>query len=56
MSVFFFFFSPWFWWSYACGPLCAPQACYEGVQVEIVVSQIDIFVSPTSIITLDHKK
>ena len=48
--------SPWFWWSYACGPFCAPQACSESVQVEIVVPLIEIFVSPTSIITLDHKK
>ena len=39
-----------------CGPLCALQACYEGVQVEIVVPEIDIFLSSTSIITLDHKK
>ena len=39
-----------------CGPFCAPQAFSESLQVEIVVSQIDIFVSPTSIITLDHKK
>ena len=31
---------------------CLPQACYEAVQVETVMSEIDIFVSPTGIITL----
>ena len=39
-----------------CSPFCALQACYEGVQVEIVVSGIDIFVSSISIVALDHKK
>ena len=39
-----------------CGPFCAQQAFSESFQVEIVVSQIDIFVSSTSIITLVHKK
>ena len=39
-----------------CNPLCALQACYEAVQVESVMSEIDIFVSPTGIITLDHMK
>ena len=33
-----------------------PQACYKAVQVETVMSEIDIFVSPTGIITLDHMK
>ena len=37
-----------------CDPLCALQACYETVQVKTVMSEIDIFVSPTGIITLDH--
>ena len=35
---------------------CLPQACYEAVQVETVMSEIDIFVSPTGIITLDHMR
>ena len=39
-----------------CGPICALQAWCEGVQVEIVMSEIDLFVSSTSIVTLDHKK
>ena len=39
-----------------CDPLCALQTCYEAVQVETVMSEIDIFVSPTGIITLDHMK
>ena len=39
-----------------CGPFSALQACYEGVQVEFVMSKIDIFVSSISFITLDHKK
>ena len=39
-----------------CGPFCALQACCEGVQVEIVMSEIDIFVSSMSAITLDHMK
>ena len=39
-----------------CDPFCALQACYEGVQVETVMSEIDIFVSSTGIITLDHIK
>ena len=39
-----------------CDYLCALQACYEGVQAETVVSEIDIFVSSTSTITLDHNK
>ena len=34
----------------------APQACFEGVQVETVMSEIDIFVPPTGIITLNHMK
>ena len=38
-----------------CGPFCALQACCEGLQVEIVMPEIDIFVSSTGIITLDHK-
>ena len=38
-----------------CGPFCALQACCEGVQVEIVMPEIDIFDSSTSIITLDLK-
>ena len=38
-----------------CDPSCA-QACYEGVQVETVMSEIDIFVTPTAIITFDHMK
>ena len=36
-----------------CGPFCA-QACCEGLQVETVMPEIDIFVSSTGIITLDH--
>ena len=39
-----------------CGPFCALQACYEAVLLETVMSEIDIFASPTGIITLDHKK
>ena len=40
-----------------CVPFCALQACYdEGVPVETVMSEIDIFVSPTGIITFDHMK
>ena len=41
-----------------CDPLCALQARYEGVQVETVMSEFDIFVSrrPNGVITLDHKK
>ena len=34
----------------------APRACYESVQVETVTSELDIFFSPTGVITLDHKK
>ena len=34
--------------------LLRPAGVLEGVQVETTVSEIDIFVSPTSIITLDH--
>ena len=39
-----------------CGPSWALQACCEGVQVEIVMPEFDIFVSSTSTITLDHNK
>ena len=39
-----------------CAPFWALQACSEGVQVEIVMSEFDIFVSSMSIITLDHMK
>ena len=38
-----------------CGPFCALQACCEGLQVEIVMPEIDIFVSSTSVFILDHK-
>ena len=34
----------------------ALQACSEGLQVEIVMSEFDIFVSSMGIITLDHMK
>ena len=34
----------------------ALQACFEGVRVETVMSEIDIFVSSTGVITLDHMK
>ena len=39
-----------------CNPFCALQVCFEGVQVETVMSEIDIFVSSTGITTLDHIK
>ena len=39
-----------------CGPFCALQECCEGVQVEFVMPEFDIFVSSTSTITLDHNK
>ena len=39
-----------------CALFWALQACSEGVQVEIVMSEIDIFVSSMSIATLDHMK
>ena len=38
-----------------CDSFCALQACFEGVQIE-TVSEIDIFVSSKSTITLDHMK
>ena len=39
-----------------CDPFRALQACIEGVRVETVMSEIDIFVSSTGVITLDHMK
>ena len=39
-----------------CGPFCALQACCEGVQVEFVMPEFDVFVSLTSTNTLDHNK
>ena len=39
-----------------CDPFRALQACFEGVRVETVMSEIDIFVSSTGVITLDHMK
>ena len=38
-----------------CGPFCALQGS-EGVQIEIVMPEFDVFVSSTSTITLDHNK
>ena len=39
-----------------CGPFCALQKYCEGVQIEIVMPEVDVFVSSTSTITLDHNK